>query len=87
MLLWRLLSALCNKSQFAHTAHDVKFRLYACGALQELGAIVQQQRSGYVYATWSTSGPAGSGGLVDLEFLFADNDNTVSRAVMQNRWQ
>jgi hypothetical protein len=52
--------------------------------LQELGATIQQQRSGYVYATWSTSGPAGSGGLVDLEFLFAENDNTV-RCVMQAR--
>jgi hypothetical protein len=49
--------------------------------LQELGATVQQQRGDYIYATWSTAGLASSGGgLVDLEFLFAENDNTVSCA-------
>ncbi|WIA14255.1 hypothetical protein OEZ85_002791 [Tetradesmus obliquus] len=55
--------------------------------LEELGASVQQQRGDYVYAIWSTPGVAGSSGrLVDLEFLFAENDNTVAvRAAPQQQ--
>jgi hypothetical protein len=52
--------------------------LLVFAAVQELGATVQQRRADYVYATWSTTGLAGSSaGTVDLEFLFAENDNTV----------
>lgn len=54
--------------------------------LQELGATVQQRRSDYVYATWSLAGPA-AGGLVDMEFLFAQNDNTVRQPGNGNAWQ
>eukprot|EP00878_Enallax_costatus_P004672 GHUV01004920.1.p1 GENE.GHUV01004920.1~~GHUV01004920.1.p1 ORF type:complete len:257 (+),score=44.47 GHUV01004920.1:189-959(+) len=51
--------------------------------LQELGCTVQLQTDAYVYATSS----AGQGGTVtDLEFLFADNDNTIAvRAAPQQQ--
>lgn len=44
------------------------------GVLQDLGAVVQVQRSDYLYATLS---PGQQEAPLDLEFLFADNDNTV----------
>jgi len=41
-------------------------------ALDQVGATVQQQTSEYIYAT-----APGPGSNIDLEFLFAPNDNTV----------
>lgn len=43
--------------------------------LQELGYNVQLQTDAYVYATYNAGQEAD---VTDLEFLFADNDNTVS---------
>eukprot|EP00775_Hariotina_reticulata_P008941 gene8941-9118_t len=48
-------------------------------ALVSVEATVQQQTTDYIYAT-----APGTGGTVDLEFLFAPNDNTVAlRASVQ----
>jgi uncharacterized protein (DUF1499 family) len=65
----------------AHFAAPWEFTGSAAGAQQELlkaleqlGASIQQQQPGYIYATFSSQ----LLGVYDTEFAFGDNDNVVS---------